>query len=160
MIGAKGIAINLICEASMVVMESNTLFVVVASAANPSDEGAWISISIPVYPFSANIPDQSPHVSSGASFVDSEVVGEGKPRARTKTSGKGDSRVAAGDGCRQRYRVHVDADEEEDRRVEGRERPKNEIASGLRGRRNAIAGGVERYMVYMSGNNLVPGLDV
>lgn len=155
MIGAKGIAINLICEANMVVIESNTLFVVVASAANPSDEGACISISIPVYPFSANIPDQSPHVSSaGCVFVD------GKPRARTKTSGKGDSRVAAGDGCRQRYRVHVDAEEEEDWRVEGRERPKNEIASGLRGRRNAIAGGGERYMVHMSGNNLVPGLDV
>ena len=150
MIGAKGIAINLICEANIVVMESNTLFVVVASSAKPSEEGACISISMPVYPFSANIPDQSPHVTSGALLAVCVFV-EGKPRARTKTSGKGDSRVAAGDGCRQRYRVHVDAEEEEDWRVEGRERPKNEIASGLSGRRNAIAGGSERYMVYMSG---------
>jgi hypothetical protein len=84
-----------------------------------------------VYPFSANIPDQSDQTSS--------VGSDGIPFALTNTSGNGDSRGAAGDGCRHRYRVHVDAVEDV-WRVEGSERPKKESASGLNERRNDMVG--------------------
>lgn len=111
----------------MIVIESSTLVVVSAD-----EVGAVISISTPVYPFSANIPDQSAHPASSPS---PPLTSSGVSRARMKTSGNGDSRVAAGEGCRQRYRVQVEADAEDDGRVEGSEKPSKEAVRGRRGRK-------------------------
>lgn len=64
--------------------------------------GAVMSISTAVYPFSANIPDQSVHFSSDEEGSELELELEPspglRPRARTSMTGVGHSRSAAGEG--------------------------------------------------------------
>jgi hypothetical protein len=92
------------------------------------------------------MPDQSAQIgsSSPAPFENAERVADGIPLARTKTSGNGDSRGAAGEGCRHKYRVQVEAEAaaaEDEGREEGSERPRKDTASGRRGRRNDMVVG-------------------
>lgn len=104
---------------------------------------ASMSISTPIHPFSANIPLHPSHPSALPPSSSRRPNADAKPGARTKISGVGDSRKAAGEGLRMSRRVHwlevelelAWVEEEKMLREEvGKEKPRKERQRGRRDR--------------------------